>query len=53
MECGGGALRIASGLGAIVFLALAEKERLHRWVERLDPVEMLAALLAGLYILPH
>jgi uncharacterized membrane protein (DUF4010 family) len=52
---GGGGLRIASGLGAIVVLALAEKERLHGWVERLDPAEMRAALqfsVLALVVLP-
>jgi uncharacterized membrane protein (DUF4010 family) len=52
---GGGALRMASGLGAIVVLALAEKQRLHGWVERLDPVEMRAALqfsVLALVVLP-
>lgn len=52
---GGGALRIASGLGAIVVLALAEKQRLHGWVDRLDPVEMRAALqfsVLALVVLP-
>ncbi len=52
---GGGALRLASGLGAIVVLALAEKQRLHGWVDRLDPVEMRAALqfsVLALVVLP-
>ncbi|MDQ8153369.1 MAG: DUF4010 domain-containing protein [Gemmatimonadota bacterium] len=52
---GGGALRFASGLAAIVVLTLAEKHRLHGWVDRLDPVEMRAALqfaVLALVVLP-
>lgn len=52
---GGGALRLASGVGALVVLALAEKRRLHGWVNRLDPVEMRAALqfaVLALVVLP-
>lgn len=52
---GGGALRLASGMAAIVLLALAEKHRLHGWVDRLDPVEMRAALqfaVLALVVLP-
>lgn len=52
---GGGALRLAAGLAAIVVLTLAEKRRLHGWVERLDPVEMRAALhfaVLALVVLP-
>lgn len=52
---GGGALRLASGAGALVVLVLAEKRRLHSWVNRLDPAEMRAALhfaVLALVILP-
>ncbi|MEK7241028.1 MAG: DUF4010 domain-containing protein [Gemmatimonadota bacterium] len=52
---GGGALRLASGTGAVVVLALAEKRRLHSWVDRLDPAEMRAALqfsVLALVVLP-
>lgn len=52
---GGGALRLASGAAALVVLALAEKRRLHGWVDRLDPVEMRAALqfaVLALVVLP-
>lgn len=52
---GGGALRLASGIGAVVVLALAEKRRLHGWVNRLDPIEMRAALqfaVLALVVLP-
>lgn len=52
---GGGALRMASGTAAVVVLALAEKQRLHHWVDRLDPVEMRAALqfaVLALVVLP-
>jgi len=52
---GGGALRLASGSGAVVVLALAEKRRLHGWVRRLDPTEMRAALqfaVLALVVLP-
>ena len=55
MLAGGGALRLASGTGAVVVLALAEKRRLHSWVTRLDPVEMRAALqfaVLALVVLP-
>lgn len=52
---GGGALRFAAGIAAIVVLALAEKHRLHGWVNRLNPVEMRAALhfaVLALVVLP-
>ncbi|MBI5600000.1 MAG: DUF4010 domain-containing protein [Gemmatimonadetes bacterium] len=52
---GSGALKFAAGIGAIVVLALAEKHRLHGWVDRLDPVEMRAALhfaVLALVVLP-
>ena len=52
---GGGALQLASGIGAVVVLVLAEKRRLHGWVSRLDPVEMRAALqfaVLALVVLP-
>ncbi len=52
---GGGALRFAAGLAALVVLALAEKHRLHGWVDRLNPVEMRAALhfaVLALVVLP-
>jgi uncharacterized membrane protein (DUF4010 family) len=52
---GGGALRLATGTGAVVLLALAEKRRLHSWVDRLDPAEMRAALqfaVLALVVLP-
>jgi uncharacterized membrane protein (DUF4010 family) len=52
---GGGAIRLASALGALVVLVLAEKHRLHGWVDRLDPVEMRAALhfaVLALVVLP-
>lgn len=52
---GGGALKVSAGLAAIVVLALAEKHRLHGWVDRLDPVEMRAALqfaVLALVVLP-
>ncbi len=52
---GGGALRLAAGLAAIVVLALAEKQTLHGWVDRLDPIEMRAALhfaVLALVVLP-
>ena len=52
---GGGVLRLASGAGAVVVLALAEKRRLHSWVDRLDPAEMRAALqfaVLALVVLP-
>jgi len=52
---GGGALRLSSGIAAIVLLALAGKHRLHGWVDRLDPVEMRAALqfaVLALVVLP-
>src|SRR5512133_2059551 len=52
---GGGALKFAAGIAAIVVLALAEKHRLHGWVDRVDPVEMRAALhfaVLALVVLP-
>jgi uncharacterized membrane protein (DUF4010 family) len=52
---GGGALRLTAGIAAIVVLALAEKEVLHGWVGRLDPLEMRAALhfaVLALVVLP-
>jgi len=52
---GGGALKFAAGIGALVILALAEKHRLHGWVDHLDPVEMRAALhfaVLALVVLP-
>lgn len=52
---GGGALRLAAALAALVVLALAEKQRLHGWVDRLDPVEMRAAMhfaVLALVVLP-
>jgi len=52
---GGGALRLTSGIAALVVLALAEKQLLHRWVGRLDPTEMRAALhfaVLALVVLP-
>ncbi|HEY3287695.1 MAG TPA: MgtC/SapB family protein [Gemmatimonadaceae bacterium] len=52
---GTGALRFAAGIGALVVLALAEKHRLHGWVDHLDPVEMRAALhfaVLALVVLP-
>jgi uncharacterized membrane protein (DUF4010 family) len=52
---GTGALRLASGIGAVTVLALAEKQRVHRWVERLDADEMRAALhfaVLALVVLP-
>jgi uncharacterized membrane protein (DUF4010 family) len=52
---GGGALRLTAALAALVVLALAEKELLHRWVQRLDPLEMRAALhfaVLALVVLP-
>ena len=52
---GGGALRLTSGIAALVVLALAEKQVLHRWVGRLDPTEMRAALqfaVLALVVLP-
>lgn len=52
---GGGALRLAAGLAALVVLALAEKQRLHGWVDRLDPLEMRAAMhfaVLALVVLP-
>ena len=52
---GGGALRLASGCGAVVLLVLAEKKRLHGWVRRLNPTEMRAALqfaVLALVVLP-
>lgn len=52
---GGGALKFAAGMAAIVVLALAEKHRLHGWVDRLDSVEMRAALhfaVLALVVLP-
>lgn len=55
MLAGGGALKLAAGIAAIVVLALAEKHRLHGWVDRLDPVEMRAALhfaVLALVVLP-
>ncbi|MBI2408777.1 MAG: DUF4010 domain-containing protein [Gemmatimonadetes bacterium] len=55
MLAGGGALRLTAGLAALVVLALAEKNRLHGWVDRVDPLEMRAALhfaVLALVILP-
>jgi uncharacterized membrane protein (DUF4010 family) len=55
MLAGGGALRLTAGLAALVVLALAEKNRLHGWVDHVDPVEMRAALhfaVLALVILP-
>ncbi len=52
---GGGAPKVAAGIAAIVVLALAEKHRLHGWVDRVDPVEMRAALhfaVLALVVLP-
>jgi uncharacterized membrane protein (DUF4010 family) len=52
---GGGALRLSSGIAALVVLALAEKQVVHRWVGRLDPIEMRAALqfaVLALVVLP-
>lgn len=52
---GGGALKFAAGIAAMVVLALAEKHRLHGWVDRLDPMEMRAALhfaVLALVVLP-
>jgi len=52
---GGGTLRLTSGIAALVVLALAEKQLLHRWVSRLDPIEMRAALhfaVLALVVLP-
>jgi len=55
MLAGGGALKFAAGIAALVVLALAEKHRLHGWVDHLDPVEMRAALhfaVLALVVLP-
>ncbi len=52
---GGGAMRLASGIAALMVLALAEKRLLHSWVERLEPTEMRAALhfaVLALVVLP-
>lgn len=52
---GGGALKFAAAIATIVVLALAEKHRLHGWVDHLDPVEMRAALhfaVLALVVLP-
>ncbi|MBW7932959.1 MAG: DUF4010 domain-containing protein, partial [Gemmatimonadaceae bacterium] len=52
---GGGALRLAAALAALAVLALAEKQRLHGWVGRLDSVEMRAAMhfaVLALVVLP-
>ncbi|MBM3906825.1 MAG: DUF4010 domain-containing protein [Gemmatimonadetes bacterium] len=52
---GGGALRLTAALAALVVLALAEKELLHGWVQRLDPIEMRAAFhfaVLSLVVLP-
>ncbi|MCU0647090.1 MAG: MgtC/SapB family protein [Gemmatimonadaceae bacterium] len=46
---------LASGLGAIVVLALMEKSRLQRWITRIDETELRAALqfaVLALVVLP-
>ncbi len=46
---------LASGLGAVVVLALVEKSRLHQWIARIDETELRAALqfaVLALVILP-
>ncbi|MCU0635544.1 MAG: MgtC/SapB family protein [Gemmatimonadaceae bacterium] len=52
---GMGQRALASGIGAIVVLALMEKSRLQRWITRIDETELRAALqfaVLALVVLP-